>query len=92
MQLDLAGEVVDAVEGLGTGAADDAVDFVALFEKEFREITAVLPRDAGDECPLHVRPSWVRGVEDGPRQELIYSRGANEQAAGNRLPERAAPG
>jgi hypothetical protein len=31
------------------------VDLVTFFEQEVGEITAVLPRDAGDECFLHVR-------------------------------------
>ena len=36
------------------GAADYAVDFIALFEQQLREIAAVLPRNASDECFLHI--------------------------------------
>ena len=34
-------------------AADDAVDFVAFFQQQLREIRAVLAGDAGDECFFH---------------------------------------
>ena len=43
-------EVVNAVRVELRRTALDAVDFVALVKQEFREVRAVLARDAGDEC------------------------------------------
>ena len=42
-------QVIDAIRVEGRGAALDAVDFVAFLQQEFRQIGAVLARDAGDE-------------------------------------------
>ena len=42
-------EVVDAAGVEGAGAADDAVDVVALRQEELGEVGAILPGDAGDE-------------------------------------------
>jgi hypothetical protein len=42
--------VVDALGVEQRGAALDAVHLVALLQQEFRQIGAVLPGDAGDEC------------------------------------------
>ena len=36
------------------GAAFDTVDFIALVQKEFRQIGTVLPGNAGDECFFHI--------------------------------------
>ena len=50
--------LVNVVDPLGVeerGAALDAVDFVAFFEQEFREVGSVLAGDAGDECFFHER-------------------------------------
>jgi hypothetical protein len=50
------GIFVNVIDPLGVeqrGAAFDAVDFVALFQKEFSEVGAVLARDASDECAFH---------------------------------------
>ena len=44
----------------GAGAADDPVDLVALGQEQFREVRAVLPGDARDECALHVVGPFVR--------------------------------
>ena len=49
----LPGEVVDALEGLGAGPADDAVDLVPLFQEQFGQVAAVLTGDPGDERALH---------------------------------------
>ena len=44
-------KVFDAFELLRRGAADHAVDLVALFEQQFREVGAVLARDPRDQGP-----------------------------------------
>lgn len=49
-------DVVDALRVESAGAADDAVDFIALREQELREIAAVLPGDARNECFFHENP------------------------------------
>lgn len=43
-------EVLNALSVEGGGAANDAVDFVALLDEEFGEEGAVLPRYSSDEC------------------------------------------
>jgi hypothetical protein len=35
------------------GAANDAVDFVALLQEQFSQITAILACDAGDQRAFH---------------------------------------
>ena len=40
----------DALAVIDGGAADDAVDVVALFQQELSQIAAVLAGNAGDEC------------------------------------------
>ena len=52
-------DVVDAIGVEGAGAADDPVDLVALGQEQFREVRAVLPGDARDECALHVVGPFV---------------------------------
>ena len=47
-------QMVDTA-GVGDGgAADNAVDLVALFQQELGQIAAVLARDTGDQCFLHI--------------------------------------
>lgn len=46
-------KVVDTIRIEQGRAALDAVDFIALVQKEFRQIGAVLTGDAGDECFFH---------------------------------------
>ena len=46
-------KVVDTIRIEQGRAALDAVDFIALVQKEFRQIGAVLTSDAGNECFLH---------------------------------------
>ena len=46
------------------GAALDAVDFVALLEQQLGEVGAVLAGDAGDECDLLCRASWLMAVAE----------------------------
>lgn len=43
-------EVLNALGIEGGGAANDAMDFVALLDEEFGEEGAVLPRYPSDEC------------------------------------------
>ena len=43
-------EVLDPLEALGAGAADHAVDFVALAEQKLGQVGAILAGDAGDQC------------------------------------------
>ena len=43
----------DALAVIDGGAADNAVDVVALFQQELCQIAAVLAGDAGDECFFH---------------------------------------
>src|SRR3954454_23772500 len=50
VQGDAVADVLDAVELLGGGAADHAVNLVAAFEQHLGEIRAVLPGHAGYEC------------------------------------------
>ena len=50
------GILIDVIDALGVEegrAAFDAVDFVAFFQKEFREVGTVLAGDACDECFFH---------------------------------------
>lgn len=47
-------KMVDTVRIEQGRTALDAVDFVALVQKEFRQIGAVLTGDAGDECFFHI--------------------------------------
>ena len=54
MEGDAAGQVGDAFEGLGAGAADDAVDLVAFFQQQLGEVAAVLAGDARDDRFLMV--------------------------------------
>jgi len=48
--------VVEVVDPLGIergGAADDAVNLIALGEEEFCQVGPILPGDAGDQCFFH---------------------------------------
>jgi hypothetical protein len=50
------GVLVDPIEPLGVeraGTADHAVDLVALFEQQLRQVRTVLAGDAGDEGAFH---------------------------------------
>ena len=67
-------EVVDARGVEGAGAADDAVDFVALLEQQIGEVGAVLAGDAGDECFFH---DWKVQRPDGFTDDSPRSGGAN---------------
>ena len=49
MQSDFAAQVLDPVEPLGRGAADHAVDLVALVEQELGQVRAILAGYAGDQ-------------------------------------------
>ncbi len=49
VQRDAVADLLDAVELLGRGTADHAVDLVALLEQQFGQVGAVLAGDAGDE-------------------------------------------
>ena len=46
-------KVIDPRGVEGARAADDAVDFVAFFQEQIREVGAVLAGDAGDERFFH---------------------------------------
>ena len=62
----LVGVVVEVVDPVGVearGAADDAVDLVALLEQELGQVGAVLAGDAGDQGALARSPR--RGGTDG---------------------------
>src|SRR5437868_14178972 len=50
-------EMIDARRVEGAGAADDAVNLIALAEQQVREVTPVLPRDPGDERAFHFVPT-----------------------------------
>ena len=65
-------KMVDTVRIEQGRAALDAVDFIALVQKEFRQIGAVLTSDTGDECFFHTAyvlkdyswtRSWAAGME-----------------------------
>ena len=47
-------EVVNTPRVKGRGAANDAVNLIALRQEQFRQVGPVLPRDAGDDCFLHL--------------------------------------
>ena len=49
VQRDSAVQPLDPLAAFGAGAADHAVDFVALSEQELGQIGAVLPGDAGNQ-------------------------------------------
>ena len=52
-------DVLDALEGLGARAPDEAVHLVALLEQELSQVGAVLARYTGDECFFHdFRLGW----------------------------------
>src|SRR5690606_5432382 len=53
VQLDLAVEVLNALEVFGTGAANDAVNLVALFQQQLGQVTSILAGDAGDQRDWH---------------------------------------
>ncbi len=48
-------KMIDARGVKGAGAPDDAVNFVALFEQQVRQVAAILSGDASNECFLHAR-------------------------------------
>src|SRR5262245_29596518 len=75
MQLDSVAQVLDAAQVIGTAAANHAGDAVAFAQQQLGEITAILPRDAGDERGLirHDCPSSPRQVGPG---DSVLSRGA----------------
>src|SRR5271156_3930 len=54
VQMNPAQEMVDAREPvlrvLNCHPADDAVDFIALFQQQFRQIASILPRYPGYKC------------------------------------------
>ena len=52
VQRDAVAQVLDALELLGRGAADHAVDLVALLEQQLGQVGAVLPGDPGDQRAL----------------------------------------
>lgn len=54
-------KMVDTVRIEQGRAALDAVDFIALVQKEFRQIGAVLASDTGDECFFHDRKKLIGG-------------------------------
>ena len=56
MQLDAAFQVADALEVLGAGPANDAMNLVALFQQQIGEVGAVLASDACNQCFFHDLP------------------------------------
>ena len=58
MEVNLAGEVRNPFECFRAGPADHAVDFVALLQQEFGEVTAILTGNARNERSFH-RPDLV---------------------------------
>ena len=46
-------KMIDARRVEGAGAPDDTVNFVAFFEQQIGQVTAVLAGDAGDERASH---------------------------------------
>ncbi len=86
-------DVVDAAGVEGGGAADDAVDLVALGEQQLRQVAAVLAGDAGDERLLHTRPPCPRPSFDSAPAALRSGRAGWAQArvAPLSLPEVRSP-
>lgn len=63
-------KVVDTIRIEQGRAALDAVDFITLVQKKFRQIGAVLTSDTGDECFFHTAYvlkdySWTRSWSAG---------------------------
>ena len=56
VQNDSIREMGDAFKVFGAGSADDAVNFVAFRQQQFREIAAVLTRNACDDGLFHRNP------------------------------------
>ncbi len=82
-------EVVDSIRVERARAADDAVDLVTLLEEELRQVAAVLPRDASDECPFHyLIPASNRWRERSPERaslaKLRYAGRAHLRACSSR--------
>ena len=46
-------DVVDALGVEGGGAADEAMHLVTFFQKQFRQIGAILSGDTGDQRAFH---------------------------------------
>ena len=55
------------------GAADHAVDLVALLQQELGQVAAVLAGDAGDQCALHVIAGSIRS--NGMKRPLVALEG-----------------
>ena len=53
VKVQIVAYLIDTPRVEGTRSAHEAVDFVALLQKEFSEVAAVLAGDAGYECFLH---------------------------------------
>ena len=53
VEVGVAFQMGDALSVIDRRTADDAVDIVAFFQQELRQIAAVLAGDAGDECFFH---------------------------------------
>src|SRR5579884_401446 len=65
-------------------AADDAMDFIALLEQQFRHVRTVLPRDAGNERILTLFSSWGLENPQNPHTRKCALRGAGFPACGFR--------
>ena len=53
VEVGVAFQMGDALSVIDRRTADDAVDIVAFFQQELRQIAAVLAGDTGDECFFH---------------------------------------
>ena len=98
VQRDRVADVLEALEGLGRGAPDHAVDLVALLEQELGEVGAVLAGDAGDQCARrhHVRVRQPRLLlaqpVHGPGEALAQRRPAPPSRAARAPSRRMASG
>src|SRR5262249_40425946 len=63
-QVEPAPDVLDPLEVLPAGPAHHAAHGIAFFQQEFRDVGAVLPGDAGDQCPTNCRASLCRPLGD----------------------------
>src|SRR5262249_31472474 len=60
VESNLVAQMANALEILGAGSTDNAVDLIALVEEPFGQVAAVLPSDAGDDDLFHVASSLFR--------------------------------
>ena len=96
--MDAIEQVLDAPVIRGAGAANHAVDLVALLEQQLGEIRTVLAGNSGDKCALGhsdvrlasnsgARPAWARRTPLAAADGVIIQRGRPGTASLSFLPD-----